>query len=602
MKEQIVELRKEMKKNKIDCYIVMTDDYHGSEYVGDYFKCREYLSGFTGSAGRMVITMEHAILWTDGRYFIQAEEELSGSGIELYKMGEPDVPDIIHYLIETVEENWCIGFDGKTVNARAGFNIERMLRGKKISIKYDIDLIGSIWKGRPKMSCEPVWQLGIRYSGISCNDKINNIRNVMAKRKADMFIISALDEIGWVLNLRGNDIDYNPVFLSYLIILGKGEKKAVLFTQKSAVSQEITNSLYESGIEVMDYECIFNYVKDIEENKNVMLDLSSTSVMLYKMINEKVKINDCISPVMQMKADKNEVEIENERIAHLKDGVAVTKLIYWLKKNIENLDITEMDVSNKLEEIRRNIDNYIEPSFATISAYGSNGAIVHYEPAENKDKRLKASNFILLDMGGHYLEGTTDITRTVSLGTLTRTQRLHYTAVLKGNLKLADATFLYGCRGTNLDCIAREPLWKMGLDFKHGTGHGVGYLLNVHEAPNNFRWKINPMMLNRNDAVLEEGMITSDEPGVYIEGEYGIRLENLVLCKKAWKNQYGQFMKFETLTLVPFDREAIDVESMNSDELQLLNSYHANVYDKISPYLEEDEREWLSKATKEMWR
>lgn len=599
MREQIVELRKEMKKNKIDVYLVMTDDFHGSEYVGDHFKCREYLSGFTGSAGRMVITEEEAILWTDGRYFIQAEEELENSGIELYKMGEPGVPDLMHYLENRLQEGDCLGFDGRTVNAMAEQNIERMLKGKKIQICYDCDLVGNIWKNRPSISHRKAWQLGVCYAGISRREKIAGIKKILRERSCDVMIITALDEIAWLLNIRGNDVEYNPVLLSYMVIPAEESEKVNLFADERAV-EEIKEELQKEGILLHDYNGIYDYVKEFVEGMKIMLDYSRTNSMIVKNLPEDVEIRNVISPVMQMKAVKNPTEMENERIAHIKDGVAVTKLIYWLKQNVNHMEITELDVVRKLEDIRRKTEHYIEPSFATISAYGTNGAIVHYEPSEQNEKTLMAKSFLLLDTGGHYMEGTTDVTRTISLGELTKQQKNHYTAVLKGNLRLADTKFLYGCRGTNLDSIAREPLWKMGLDFKHGTGHGVGYLLNVHEAPNNFRWKINPAQLNSQDAVLEEGMITSDEPGLYIEGEYGIRLENLILCKKAEQNEYGQFMEFETLTMVPFDRESIDVEMLNEDERYLLNSYHKVVYDKISPYLKAEEREWLENETKDI--
>lgn len=599
VREQIIRLRKEMDKNNIDAYLVMTDDFHGSEYVGDYFKCREYLSGFTGSAGKMVVTGKEAVLWTDGRYFIQAEEELNGSGIELYKMGEPGVPDIFEYLESKLKEGECLGFDGRTVNAMTEQNLENVLLEKNVKVVYDCDLVGKIWKDRPERSHSKAWFLGMCYAGVSAEEKIDLLRGVLKENACDAIIITALDEIAWLFNIRGNDVEYNPVLLSYAIVPENKDDNILLFADKRSVDGDVEEELKKLSIVICDYNDIYDYIKKLENGTRIMLDKSGINSMILKNIPDGVKIENVISPVMQMKAVKNPVEMENERMAHLKDGAAVTKLIYWLKHNACKMDITEFDVVQKIEDIRNEIDNYIEPSFATISAYGSNGAIVHYEPKKPGDKILP-KGFLLLDTGGHYMEGTTDITRTISLGELTDIQKKHYTAVLMGNLRLSDASFLYGCRGTNLDCIAREPLWKMGLDYKHGTGHGVGYLLNVHESPNSFRWRINPSQINSQDAVLEEGMITSDEPGLYIEGEYGIRLENLIMCRKSEENQYGQFMKFEVLTMAPFDRDAIDINMLNDDDRKILNCYHRTVYKNISPYLNDKEREWLENETKDI--
>lgn len=600
VREQIVKLRKEMESRKIDAYLVMTDDFHGSEYVGDYFKCREYLSGFTGSAGKVVVTADNAVLWTDGRYFIQAQEELKGSGIELYKMGEPGVPDIMEYIKSVLKEGQCLGFDGRTVSAAAELNMEKNFSKNKIKVRYDCDLVGDIWDGRPERSHKKAWILGVGYAGVSRDEKIANLRKILKERSCDAMVITALDEIAWLFNLRGDDVAYNPVLLSYAIVPADEKKDILLFADNRSIDDDAAYELNKSGIVVNDYEKIYDYVKSFGSGMKIMMDLARTNSMIYKSIPAGVKIDNVISPVMQSKAVKNATEMNNERKAHLKDGVAVTRLIYYLKHNVGKMDITEIDVVKKIEELRRENESYIEPSFATISAYGTNGAIVHYEPVEESEKKLLPEGFLLIDTGGHYMEGTTDITRTISLGKLSKQQKMHYTAVLKGNLALADTKFLYGCRGSNIDCIARQPLWKMGLDFKHGTGHGVGYILNVHEPPNNISWKINPYQLNSRDAVLEEGMITSDEPGLYLEGEYGIRIENLLMCRKAQKNIYGQFMEFETLTMVPFDRHAIDTDMLNEDEIQLLNSYNKAVYENISPYLNEEEREWLKDETKDI--
>lgn len=599
MRDEVVRLRQEMKKNNIDCYIIFTEDFHGSEYVDNHFKCREYVSGFTGSAGRMVITMNEACLWTDGRYFIQAERQLENTGINLYKMGEPGVVDMVGYIKEKACDGWTIAFDGRTLNARAVQNLTRLLKTKNVTFIMDSDLVGNIWTDRPDMPHTKVWELNKEYSGVDRKDKISALKHIVRKKKCDYFVLSALDEISYILNLRGNDVLYNPVFLAYMIISADEDEKSFLFVQDGVADGSISEELFEDNIAIYDYNDIFAELSKICKCRNILADMSGVNAMLVKVMQDNgAKVFDTISPVMQMKAIKNDIEIRNERKAHIIDGVAVTKFIYWLKHNIGKQRITELSVVDKIEEFRRLSEDYIEPSFGTIAAYADNGAIVHYEPDEESNKELSENNFLLVDTGGHYMQGTTDITRTIALGNISDVQKKHYTAVLKGNLRLADATFQYGCRGTNLDILAREPLWKYGLDFRHGTGHGVGYLLNVHESPNSFRWKINPMTLNRNDAVLEEGMITSDEPGVYLEGEYGIRLENLILCIEDKENEYGTFMKFDTLTKVPFDIDAIDKTEMSSEDIRLLNEYHESVREAISPLLNEEERIWLEDVTK----
>lgn len=587
-----------MKKSNIDCYIVLTEDFHNSEYVGDFFKCREYLSGFNGSAGRIVVTQKRAVLWTDGRYFIQADNQLRGTGIDLYKMGEPGVPDMLQYIIDEAQEGWHVGVDGRTLSAQAATNLKSRLLNKKSKLVLDLDLVGNIWEDRPEISREKIYDLPIEFAGISRKEKIQKIKQILENNNCDYLVVSALDEISYLLNLRGNDISYNPVFLSYLIIPSSDEN-VELFVMDGVVEESLNSVLENENISIKKYDGIWDEISAIASGKKVMLDMNQVNARIVKNIQDfNGQIVNCISPIMIMKAKKNKTEIENEKKAHLKDGVAVTKLVYWLKHLKDDEKISEMDVVEKIEQLRKEQPGYIEPSFGTISAFGSNAAIIHYEPSENTNSTISKDNFLLVDTGGHYWEGTTDVTRTVAIGKVSGDMKKNYTAVLIGNLRLAATQFMYGCRGTNLDVIAREPLWKRGLDYKHGTGHGVGYLLNVHESPNNFRWKINTMNINRNDAVLEEGMITSDEPGVYIEGEYGIRLENMILCIKDIENEYGQFMKFDTLTLVPFDIEAIDKNEMTDMDIELLNAYHARVRKEISPFLNDNEKSWLEEVTK----
>ncbi len=589
MKKEITDLRNEMEKNNIDMYLVVTDDYHGSEYVGDYFKEREYLSGFTGSAGRMVVTQEEACLWTDGRYFIQAENQLEGSGISLKKMGEPGVMTIEKYITKYIRSGKTLAFDGRTISASAGEKLEKQLKEKAANLIYDKDLVDKIWHNRPKMSSSRATLLDIKYAGESAGDKLLRLKDKIKEKDCDMYITTALDEIAWLFNIRGNDVEYNPVILSYCVVSVDG--RGVLFADRSKFDEITSEQIKALDFDIEDYDKVYEFIGKIK-NKKVLLDKSKTNYMIVK--NLSCEILDEKSPLMNMKAVKNCTEIKNERTAHIKDSVAFTKLIYYLKKNYNKQPITELDVVDKLEEFRRSDTNYIEPSFGTISAFASNGAIVHYEPSKQTNKTIEAGQYLLVDAGGHYYEGTTDMTRTISFGSVSKIQKKHYTAVLKGNLRLSDAKFLYGMRGAGLDFAAREALWKIGLDYKHGTGHGVGYLLNVHESPNSIRFR------DSDDAVLEEGMITSNEPGVYIENEYGIRLENLILCKKAQKNEYGQFMEFETLTYVPFDRNSIEISMLNEEEKDILNQYNQSVYEKIAGYLDEEEREWLENETKKL--
>lgn len=597
MRTQIEALRQEMKKNNIDCYMVVTDDYHSSEYVGDYFKEREYLSGFTGSAGKIIVTMDEATLWTDGRYFIQAEKELCDSGIELYKMGEKNVKSIEQYLSDKLSENATLGFDGRTINAKVFESVQKKLEGKNIHYRSEIDLVGNIWKDRPKLRITKTWELEEKYSGESRSEKIKRLKEKIREKNCDMLITTALDEIAWLLNIRGSDVDYNLVVLGYCIINASDDKKDILYLNEKSLDEDMKERLQKEFV-IKKYNQIYEDVKDIDKNKKVYIDKSKTNMLICNNISCEVK--NGVSIIMQMKAVKNKIEIENEKQAHIKDSVAVTKLIYYIKTNYRNKKITELDIVNKLEAIRNEIDGYIEPSFGTISAYGSNGAIVHYEPNEESNARIEGDSYLLVDAGGHYIEGTTDMTRTISCGSVSDEQKLHYTAVLKGNIRLSAAKFLYGLRGTNLDYIAREPLWKLGLDYKHGTGHGVGYLLNVHEGPNSFRWRIIPNEIDNVDAVLEEGMITSNEPGIYIRDKYGIRIENLIACKQLESNEYGQFMGFEILTYIPYDRGSIDVKMLNREDIELLNNYNATIREKISRFLDDDEREWLENETREL--
>ena len=589
--ERITALRERMKEKKIDAYLVPTDDFHASEYVGEYFKCRKYITGFTGSAGTAVIMQDMAGLWTDGRYFIQAAAQLEGTGVDLFKMGEPGVPTIHQFLEEKLGEGMCLGFDGRTISAKEASELSEALGKKGASLSVDYDLAGEVWEDRPALSCEPVMELDVKWAGESRADKCAKIRKAMEEKGADAFVLTSLDDIAWLLNIRGGDVHCCPVVLSYLVMT---QKEIKLFANENAFPAEVLDALAKDGVTLLPYDSIYEYVKTFAKDMKVLLCKQKANSRLVSNIPAEVEILDEENLTLLPKAIKNPVEVENERIAHIRDGVALTKFIYWLKKNVGKIPMTELSAEEKLYSFRAQQENFIDNSFDPIISYGVHAAINHYSATPETDIPIEPRSFLLADTGGNYYEGTTDTTRTIVMGPVTDEQKKFFTAVLRGMLNLGNAKFRYGCTGVNLDYLARGPLWELGQDFNHGTGHGVGYLLNVHEEPNSFRWKVVP----GNNAVLEEGMITSDEPGYYVEDGYGIRHENMIVCKKAEKTQFGQFTCFEFLTMVPFDLDAVVPEQMTAHERELLNNYHAQVYEKISPYLDEDEKAWLKEATR----
>ena len=589
--ERITALRERMKEKKIDAYLVPTDDFHASEYVGEYFKCRKYITGFTGSAGTAVIMQDMAGLWTDGRYFIQAAAQLEGTGVDLFKMGEPGVPTIHQFLEEKLGEGMCLGFDGRTISAKEASELSEALGKKGASLSVDYDLAGEVWEDRPALSCEPVMELDVKWAGESRADKCAKIRKAMEEKGADAFVLTSLDDIAWLLNIRGGDVHCCPVVLSYLVMT---QKEIKLFANENAFPAEVLDALAKDGVTLLPYDSIYEYVKTFAKDMKVLLCKQKANSRLVSNIPAEVEILDEENLTLLPKAIKNPVEVENERIAHIRDGVALTKFIYWLKKNVGKIPMTELSAEEKLYSFRAQQENFIDNSFDPIISYGVHAAINHYSATPETDIPIEPRSFLLADTGGNYYEGTTDTTRTIVMGPVTDEQKKFFTEVLRGMLNLGNAKFRYGCTGVNLDYLARGPLWELGQDFNHGTGHGVGYLLNVHEGPNSFRWKVVP----GNNAVLEEGMITSDEPGYYVEDGYGIRHENMIVCKKAEKTQFGQFMCFEFLTMVPFDLDAVVPEQMTAHERELLNNYHAQVYEKISPYLDEDEKAWLKEATR----
>lgn len=599
---KIGQLRDRMKELGIDAYLVPTADFHESEYVGEFFKCRHFLTGFNGTAGTAVITMDKAGLWTDGRYFVQAEEQLSGSEIKLYRMGEPEFPTLDEFLEEELPVDGCLGFDGRVVNSELGYGLQNLLQEKNVTINCSKDLVGEIWTSRPAMSCEPIWSLDVKYAGKSTVEKLSDLRDAMKKNKAQIHLMTALDEIAWLFNLRGNDIVNNPVFLSYALIT---QDEAYLYVQKEAIKEdtkmgkEVCAALAEAKVQVKEYA---EFLQDVAalKNEKILLERKKASFAVCESIDASCRIIDEMNPCATMKAVKNATEIENMRKAHLKDGIAVTKFMYWLKHTIGTCDMTEMTAAHKIEELRAEQGNYIEPSFVTIAAYKENAAMCHYHPSDEVCKKLKPEGLLLVDSGGQYLEGTTDITRTYALGPLTEKEKEYYTIVAAAMLKVSTMKFLHGCRGINLDYTIREAFWKRGLDFAHGTGHGVGYLSNVHERPNGLRWKVVPE--RQDSAVIEPGMICSDEPGLYFAGDFGTRTENLILCVEDEKNGYGQFLKFEFLTKAPIDLEALDTRFMDDADIERLNTYHKDVYETISPYMNDEEKEWLKHVTREISR
>lgn len=591
--QRLAALRSLMKEKGMDAYLIPTDDFHASEYVGDHFKCRQYMTGFTGSAGTAVVMQDMAGLWTDGRYFIQAAAQLEGSTVELFKMGEPDVPTVHEFLEKNMPQGGCLGFDGRTVSAQEAEELEKKLSAKNASVKCEEDLVGMVWEDRPALSAEPVKELSVKWCGKSRADKCREIRKEMEKKGADAFILTTLDDIAWLLNIRGGDVPCNPVVLSYLAMT---QDAIILFANETAFPSDVKEALVSDGVELRPYDDVYAYAASIPSGNSVLMCKAKANSRLVAGLAQGVKLIDEENLTLLPKAVKNPTEVENERIAHIKDGVAVTKFIYWLKKNVGKIPMTEISAAEYLNGLRAQQENFMGNSFDPIISYGEHAAMNHYSATPETDVAIEPHGFLLADTGGQYLEGTTDVTRTIAMGPVSDEQKMYFTAVLRGTLSLAAAKFRYGCRGVNLDYLARGPLWELGRDFNHGTGHGVGYYLNVHEAPNGIRWRIVP---ERNDsAVLEEGMITSDEPGYYVEGEYGIRHENLIVCKKAEKTEFGQFMCFEHLTMAPFDLDAVVPEQMSERERGLLNAYHKEVYEKISPYLEEEEKEWLKEATR----
>ncbi len=585
--ERISALRALMEERGYDAYMVPTDDNHQSEYVGEHFKARAFITGFTGSAGTAVITKDAAGLWTDGRYFIQAEQQLSGNGVKLFKMGEPGVPTVEEFI----PEGGTLGFDGRVVAMGEGQALEAAAAKKNGKIDYSTDLIDKIWEDRPALSEEPAFALGIEYTGESTESKLKRIRKAMEEEGADIHIIAALDDVCWTTNLRGNDIEFFPLLLSYAVITKEDMK---LYIDERKLTDEMKANLAKDNISLRPYNAVYEDVKELCADSAILVDPSRLNYALYNNLPKGAKVIEKVNPTVLMKAMKNDTEIKNIKSAHVKDGVAVTKFMHWLKKNVGKTEITEISAAEKLEEFRKEQEGYLWQSFEPICGSGEHAAIVHYAATPETNVPVVTDGLFLTDTGGGYMEGSTDITRTFAFGKITDRMAEDFTTVLLCNLRLARAVFMHGTCGYNLDILARMPAWERGINYNHGTGHGVGYLMNIHEAPSGFRIAIR----EREKAVIEPGMVITDEPGIYIEGSHGIRTENeLLVCEKE-KTEYGQFLCFEPITYVPIDLDAVNPDMMTKEDKEQLNAYHAKVYELVSPHLNEEEKEWLKEYTR----
>lgn len=589
--ERIAALRSLMAEKGYDAYLIPTDDNHQSEYVGEHFKARAFMTGFTGSAGTAVITKTEAGLWTDGRYFIQAAKQLEGSGVTLFKMGQPDVPTLEDYIADVLPEGGTLGFDGRVVAMGEGLALKSALLPKNGKIDFSEDLVDKIWEDRPPLSEKPAFALGLEYTGESTKDKLTRIREAMKKEGANIHILAALDDICWTTNLRGDDIEYFPLLLSYAIITMEDMK---LYVDERKLTEEMKDNLKKDNISIHPYNSIYQDVKSLNTGDAVLVDPSRLNYALYNSIPSGAKVIEKMNPEVLMKAMKNDTELKNIINAHIKDGVAVTKFMHWLKKNVGKIEITEISAAEKLDSFRKEQEGYLWQSFEPICGSGEHAAIVHYAATPETNIPVTTNGLFLTDTGGGYMEGSTDITRTFAFGELTNRMKDDFTTVLLCNLHLAHAVFPYGISGFNLDAMARTPAWERGLDYNHGTGHGVGYLMNIHEAPAGFRCAVR----EKEKAPLEAGMVITNEPGIYIEGSHGIRTENELVIRKGQKTEYGQFLYFEPITYVPIDLDAVNPDMMRQEDKEQLNAYHAKVYELISPHLNEEEKEWLKEYTR----
>lgn len=589
--EHIAALREAMKQHKMDAYIIPSSDPHLSEYPADRWKSRAWISGFTGSAGTVVVTEGKAGLWTDSRYFLQAARQLEGSGIDLYKMALPETPSIHDFLLQELHNGQTVGLDGQTYSADDVRTLQSKLGRKGILLNTAADLIDDIWKERPAIPANPLFEMPVELSGKPVHEKLNEINNRLRQEGADCLILGALDEIAWTFNIRGTDVTYNPVVVSYAFI---SEEESILFIQPEKLTAEVSEHLKKEGVMLADYTMIQKYLSRLPENSRVFVDMSKTNVSLFDALPPGCTIIEGISPANQLKSTKNETEIEGFRRVVVKDGVALTRFYKWLEEEMAAGNrVTEISAAEKLTALRAEQPQYIMDSFGTICGYAEHGAIVHYEATPETDALLKPESLLLIDSGAQYLDGTTDITRTIALGQPTEAMMKDYTRVLKGAIGLAKCRFPVGTRGSQLDILARKALWDAGINYLHGTGHGIGHCLNVHEGPQSIR-------MEENAIPLKPGMVISDEPAMYRTGEYGIRTENMILTREDSETEFGKFLSFETLTLCYIDTRLILTPMLSVRERAWLNKYHQRVYDKISPFLNDDEKAWLKEKTTEL--
>jgi Xaa-Pro aminopeptidase len=582
-------LREKMQEEKVQACIIPTTDPHISEYTPDYWKTREWLSGFTGSAGTLVITQNQAGLWTDSRYFIQAEQQLKGTEIELFKSGLDDTPSYSLWLVDTLSPGDTVGIEGRVFEASEARSLQSFLAENRLNLNAGFDPYNELWENRPPLPQEKVFVLPESFSGNTSANKIEAVLNEIKKEGCNLTILAALDTIAWLFNLRGNDVEYNPVAIAYAVI---AENETVLFIPAGKISSDTSDYLHEQGITIAGYEEIYDYIRRINPQFRILITPNKINYELYTAIPENSEIKELnVHPADKLKAIKNETEIAGIRNAMKKDGVALVKFLIWLEKTLSSGEkVSELDISDKLRFFRSKQEYYFSESFSTIAGYGSHGAIVHYEANEETNVPILPEGILLIDSGAQYFDGTTDITRTLATGPVTEEMKRDYTHVLKGNIQLAMAKFPKGTVGMQLDVLARQFLWNESQNFLHGTGHGVGHFLNVHEGPQSIRMNYNP-------APLQPGMVTSDEPGLYKAGKYGIRIENLLLTIPYTTSDFGEFYAFETLTLCPIDTTLIDPALMSKEEIQWLNDYHRKVYEALSPFLQKEEKEWLREHT-----
>ena len=584
VKNRIALLRTAMQNAGISACIVPGTDPHASEYIADCWKERVWISGFNGSAGTAVITNTNAGLWTDSRYFLQASQQLNNTGIELMKQGLPETPEIIPWLTEVLQPGDKVAVNSQMFSVNAYKAMKNELKARNIEL-ISMDLFAGIWKDRPSLPMGSFFVFDTKYTGMSTTQKLTVLRGEIKKVKASAFVISALDDIAWLFNIRGNDVDYNPVVIAYALV---EEDKATLFVAPQKLTPDIRLYLENEGVQVADYESIYPTLSQISPAKTVLIDGGKLNQSLFEAIPAECSTINTMSPVFKLKSIKNEVEMAGIRRAMIKDGVALAKFFKWLEENVSSGKLTETSIDKKLYACRKEQEHFMGESFGTIAGYGPHGAIVHYSATEESASTLKPEGIFLLDSGGQYLDGTTDITRTVALGKVSDQQKKDFTLVLKGHIALGTAIFPTGTRGTQLDILARKAMWDIGLNYGHGTGHGVGHFLNVHEGPQSIRMDENP-------TVLQPGMFMSNEPGMYRTGEYGIRTENLVHIVPAMHTEFGQFLQFETITLFPIDTQLIEIEMLDAKEKEWLNNYHQTMFDRISPFLNEEENSWLKK-------